>query len=128
MYDPQSTSSGSIMPSYKWLINSELDKSDTETKMRTMVTLGVPYTEEEIANAQQWMDEQGAKIEQNLYSDPDFVATYEASKKYAAENGEEFVEMKNREIVAVIAYLQRLGTDIKVQTTEDASAKNEKLC
>ena len=125
MYDPQSTSSGSIMPSYKWLINSELDKSDTETKMRTMVTLGVPYTEEEIANAQQWMDEQGAKIEQNLYSDPDFVATYEASKKYAEENGEAFVEMKNREIVAVIAYLQRLGTDIKVQNTEDASAKNE---
>jgi len=33
--------------------------------------------------------------------------------------------MKNREIVAVIAYLQRLGTDIKVQNTEDASAKNE---
>ncbi len=125
MYDPQSTSSGSIMPSYKWLINSELDKSDTEAKMRTMVTLGVPYTEEEIANAQQWMDEQGAKIEQNLYSDPDFVATYEASKKYAEENGEAFVEMKNREIVAVIAYLQRLGTDIKVQNTEDASAKNE---
>jgi len=125
MYDPQSTSSGSIMPSYKWLINSELDKSDTEAKMKALVTLGVPYTEEEIANAQQWMDEQGTKIEKNLYSDPDFVTTYEASKKYAQENGEEFVEMKNREIVAMIAYLQRLGTDIKVQTAEDASAKNE---
>jgi len=125
MYDPQSTSSGSIMPSYKWLINSELDKSDTETKMRAMVSLGVPYTEEEIARAQEWMDEQGTQIEKNLYSDPDFVSTYEASKKYAEENGEDFIEMKDREIVAVIAYLQRLGTDIKVQTTEDASAKNE---
>jgi len=125
MYDPQSTSSGSIMPSYKWLINSELDKSDTETKMKAMASLGVPYSEEEIAQAQQSMDEQGTQIEKNLYGDPDFVKTYEADKNYAQENKEQFVEMKNREIVALIAYLQRLGTDIKVENAEDASAKNE---
>lgn len=125
MYNPQSTSSGSIMPSYKWLINSELDKTNTESKMRALVAIGVPYTEEEILSAQKSMDEQGYKIERNLYTDPDFVKTYEADKKYAQENGEEFIEMKNREIVAVIAYLQRLGTDIKVENSEDASAKNE---
>lgn len=125
MYDPQAISTGSIMPRYNWLITSELDKSDTEAKMRAMVSLGVPYTEEEIANAQTLMDEQGEKIEKNLYGDPDFAKTYEADKKYAQENGEEFIDMKNREIVALIAYLQRLGTDIKVETTEDASAKNE---
>ncbi|MCT8340682.1 cytochrome-c oxidase, cbb3-type subunit I [Flavobacteriaceae bacterium TK19130] len=124
-YDPQSTSSGSIMPSYKWLINSELDKSETEAKMNAMVTLGVPYTEEDIANAQQSMLEQGTKIEQNLYSDPDFEKTYEADKQYAQENGEDFVEMRNREVVALIAYLQRLGTDIKVENAETASAKKE---
>tara|TARA_R110000823_G_scaffold315691_1_gene450047 strand:- start:21260 stop:23485 length:2226 start_codon:yes stop_codon:yes gene_type:complete len=125
MYDPQSTSSGSIMPSYKWLINAELDKSDTEVKMEAMVTLGVPYSEEEITNAQQSMLEQGTKIEENLYSDPDFAKTYEADKKYAEENGEDFVEMRDREIVALIAYLQRLGTDIKVKTAEEASAQND---
>ena len=125
MYDPQSTSSGSIMPSYKWLISSELNKSNTESKMRALATIGVPYTDEEIERAQQWMDEQGTKIEKNLYSDPDFVTTYEADKKYAQENGEEFIEMKDREIVAVIAYLQRLGTDIKVKNTEDASVQND---
>jgi cytochrome c oxidase cbb3-type subunit I/II len=105
------------MPRYTWLItgkSSELDKSLTETKMEAMVTLGVPYTEDEISNAQQHMLDQGAQIEKNLYSDPDFAKTYEADKKYAAENGEDFIEMKNREIVAIIAYLQRLGTDIKV--------------
>jgi cytochrome c oxidase cbb3-type subunit I/II len=119
MYDPQSTSSGSIMPRYPWLITgkgSELDKSDTEAKMEAMVTLGVPYSEEDIANAQQSMDEQGSQIEKNLYSDPDFVSAYESDKKSAAENGEDFIEMKNREIVALIAYLQRLGTDIKVDS------------
>lgn len=115
MYDPQSTSSGSIMPGYKWLIKNKLDKSVTEGKMRAMVTLGVPYTDEDIANAQQHMLEQGTQIEQNLYSDPDFVESYEADKN---SGGEDFVEMRNREIVAVIAYLQRLGTDIKVKDLE----------
>ncbi|MEM1001054.1 MAG: cytochrome-c oxidase, cbb3-type subunit I [Bacteroidota bacterium] len=121
MYDPQSTSSGSIMPSYRWLIRNELDKSMTEKKMEAMVTLGVPYSEEEIANAQQSMLAQGTQIEQNLYSDPDFAASYEADK---AAGGANFVEMKNREIVALIAYLQRLGTDIKKSDLENKTAIN----
>ncbi|QRM89876.1 cytochrome-c oxidase, cbb3-type subunit I [Lacinutrix sp. WUR7] len=115
MYDPQSTSSGSIMPSYKWIVRDELDKSLTEKKMKAMVSLGVPYSEEEINNAQQAMLEQGTQIEKNLYADPDFAETYEADK---AAGGAEFIEMRNREIVAVIAYLQRLGTDIKVKDLE----------
>ncbi|MGO3690040.1 MAG: cytochrome-c oxidase, cbb3-type subunit I [Psychroflexus halocasei] len=119
MYNPQSTSSGSIMPSYQWIIESELDKSLTEKKMRAMVQLGVPYSLEEVENAQQHMTEQGTEIVENLYTDPDFVKSYEASKERAAANGEEFVEMKDREIVALIAYLQRLGTDIKVDDSED---------
>ncbi|HIB47160.1 MAG TPA: cytochrome-c oxidase, cbb3-type subunit I [Flavobacteriaceae bacterium] len=121
-YDPQSTSSGSIMPSYKWLINRPLDKSQTEAKMEAMVALGVPYTEDEIARAQDWMDEQGEQIEKNLYADPDFVKSYEADKQYAQENGEEFVEMRDREVVALIAYLQRLGTDIKIKTPEEVTS------
>ncbi|MGA1226163.1 MAG: cytochrome-c oxidase, cbb3-type subunit I [Tamlana sp.] len=119
MYDPQSTSSGSIMPRYPWLIKNELDKSQIEAKMKTMVTLGVAYSEDDIANAQINMLEQGSTIEENLYTDPDFVKAYEADKKYAQENGEAFIEMKNREIVAVIAYLQRLGTDIHVETAQN---------
>ncbi|HSP40933.1 MAG TPA: cytochrome-c oxidase, cbb3-type subunit I [Gillisia sp.] len=115
MYDPQSTSAGSIMPGYKWLITDEHDRSKTEQKMEVMVKLGVPYTAEEIANAQSLMNAQALQIEQNLYSDPDFVRTYEADKNYAEENGLDFVEMRNREIIALIAYMQRLGTDIKVK-------------
>lgn len=120
-YDPQSTSSGSIMPSYKWLIKNKLDKSMTEKKMRAMVSLGVPYTEEDISRAQAWMDEQGAAIQQNLYNDPDFVTSYEADKENAQSSGQEFVEMKDREVVALIAYLQRLGTDIKVKEESEVS-------
>ena len=106
------------MPAYQWLIRDELDKSQTEAKMRTMVSLGVPYTEDDITNAQQHMDEQGSKIEQRLYEDSDLSISFEEGKKEANNNGEEFIAVKNREIVALIAYLQRLGTDIKVKDLE----------
>jgi cytochrome c oxidase cbb3-type subunit I/II len=118
MWDPQSTSPGSIMPGYKWLYDNEaMDHSLIEKKMEVMVTLGVPYTEEDIKNARQNIDAQASAIEKNLYSDPDFVKSYEESKKNAATRGDEFIPMKNREIVALIAYMQRLGTDIKVKQT-----------
>ena len=109
------------MPAYQWLIRNELDKSQIEAKMRTMVKLGVPYTDEDIANAQQAMLEQGTQIEKNLYSDPDFAEGYEADKK---AGGPEFIEMRNREIVAIIAYLQRLGTDIKAKDTNVTTTQN----
>ena len=119
MWDPQSTSTNSIMPGYKWMYdNVAMDHEHIEKKMEVMVTLGVPYTKEEIANARKSMDEQSAQIEKNLSNDPDFVKSYEASKKKAQARGEEFVPMKDREIVALISYLQRLGTDIKVKKTE----------
>ena len=118
-YDPQTTSAGSIMPSYKWLIFNEHDRSNIQTKMETMVSLGVPYSEEEIDSAFELMDEQATLIEQNLYNDPDFVTAYEADKASSEENGDEFVEMRDREVVAIIAYLQRLGTDIRVQTSNE---------
>ncbi len=125
MYDPQSTSSGSIMPAYQWLIRNRHDRSQTQAKMEAMVSLGVPYTEEEIVNAQAHMDEQAALIEKNLYADPEFVRSYEADKVIAQENGREFVEMRDREIVAMIAYLQRLGTDIKVKDTNETLTQNK---
>lgn len=118
MWDPQSTSSGSIMPGYKWLFdNKPMDISDLENKMRVMQKLGVPYSDKEIANAKAALFEQALRIEKNLHSDPDFVKSYEDSERKAKAKGERFVPMNQREIVAVIAYIQRLGTDIKVKET-----------
>ncbi|AEK24144.1 cytochrome-c oxidase, cbb3-type subunit I [Capnocytophaga canimorsus] len=116
MLKPESTSAKSIMPAYPWLISNKHDRSDIQAKMRTLVKLGVPYTDEDIENAHTTMEAQAAQIEKNLYSDPKFVESYEKSKKAALAEGREFVVMKDREIVALIAYLQRLGTDIKVKT------------
>jgi cytochrome c oxidase cbb3-type subunit I/II len=110
------------MPAYKWLFdNKAADYSDTQKKMEVMATLGVPYSKEQIANAANLVKEQALKIEKSLYVDPDFVKSYEQSKKDAAVNGETFVPMHDREIVALIAYLQRMGTDIKIK---NATAKN----
>ncbi len=119
-WDPQSTSAGSIMPGYKWLFdNKPLDISIIQNKLRVMQQLGVPYTDQEVADAEKSIDKQSRQIEANLYTDPDFVKGYEESKKAAEAKGEVFVPMRQREIVAMIAYIQRLGTDIKVKPTQN---------
>ena len=119
MWSPQRMDEKSVMPAYKWLFdNKAMDISDIEKKMSVMVTLGVPYTDADIANAKKSIETQSAQIEKNLHNDPDFVKSYEDSKKKAAAKGETFVPMKDREIVALIAYLQRMGTDIKVKKAE----------
>jgi len=100
MWDPEAVSPGSIMPRYPWLFTTEsndatLDTSLTVKKMEAMVTLGVPYTEEEVARGHQWRREQAMAIAKDLNANADINVDH------------------NEEIVALIAYLQRLGTDIK---------------
>ena len=94
MEDPRSTSPGSIMPSFAWLLRDDLDTSNTVAKLRAMRTLGVPYTPEEVDNGVKDLKAQAHQIATDLAS--------------AGVQGAE-----NKEIVALIAYLQRLGTDIK---------------
>ena len=96
MLDPGSVSAGSIMPPYPWLFEQMIDKEETAGKISALRTVGVPYQPryEEIAN--QDLDRQAQKIANNL----------------KAQDGIEVA--KEAEIVALIAYLQRLGIDIKV--------------
>ncbi|GEC79421.1 bifunctional cbb3-type cytochrome C oxidase subunit I/II [Flavobacterium aquatile] len=106
LYDPQSISPGSLMPRYQWLIKDKLDNSIIQGKMKAMVTLGVPYSDADITNALKSIDAQASKIEKNL------LANAEIKKSFEKETA---VPLKDREIIAVIAYLQRLGTDIQVK-------------
>ncbi len=95
MLDPESMSANSIMPAYPWLIEDDLDISSTQAKLEAMVSLGVPYTEQEVANVDQDMANQAFEISTELNQDPN-------------------IDVKgSEEIIALIAYLQRLGTDIK---------------
>ena len=106
MLDPRTTSPGSIMPQYPWLITDDLDISNTVNKINAMVTLGVPYTQFELDKAVYLLKNQAKEIETNLRQDPEFVKNYGDA------------QIENKEIVALIAYLQRLGTDIKAETPE----------
>jgi cytochrome c oxidase cbb3-type subunit I/II len=98
MLDPNSTSPGSIMPPYPWLFTQGIDVELTAGKIKALRTVGVPYAEgyEDIAN--QDLKAQAQEIVKDL----------KASDVEISEGAE---------IVALIAYLQRLGTDIKVQPT-----------
>ena len=80
----------------------------------------VPYTKAEIDSADTWADNQAAKIVKDIFSEAaDVKKGFEDEKK---TKGTEFVPLEKREITALIAYLQRLGTDIK--TTEVKTASN----
>lgn len=96
MEDPQSTSPGSIMPDYSWLLTRKLNNDLLPAKIRALQTLGTPYEDgfDEIAVG--LAKEQAARIASSL-----------------REDGIEDAELEEKEIVAMIAYLQRLGTDIK---------------
>ncbi len=94
MMDPRTMSPGSIMPAYDWMLDQKLDTTTTATKIRAMQTLGVPYPKGYDAIANQDLDKQAAEIVANLALDKIKVG-------------------KDKEIIAIIAYLQRMGTDIK---------------
>jgi cytochrome c oxidase cbb3-type subunit I/II len=100
MLDPTSMSPGSIMPRYPWLFSGDghdatLNTSLTVKKMKAMVALGVPYTDAEVAGALEHLNRQAAEIAQRLNEDPTIQVE------------------PNEEIIALIAYLQRMGTDVK---------------
>jgi len=95
MKDPTIMSPGSIMPRYGWLLTNSLDFESIPPKIQAMITLGVPYTQEEADDAANIALAQAEKIAANL------------------NNDENIEVLPQDEIVALIAYLQRLGTDIK---------------
>lgn len=115
MYNPRSTSAGSIMPRYPWLIANDLDRSQTVDKIRFMKNVyDVPYSKAEIDSATQWADNQAAQIVKEIFDEaPDLKSAYATRPEG---------ELNKKEIIALIAYLQRLGTDIK--TTEIKTASN----
>ena len=94
MLEAQSMSPGSIMPSYAWMLDDPIDTASTPAKIRAMQRLGVPYAEgyDQVANAD--LMKQAETIRTNLAAD-------------------KIKTPANREIIAMIAYLQRMGTDIK---------------
>ncbi|MCP2037449.1 cytochrome-c oxidase, cbb3-type subunit I [Chryseobacterium sp. HSC-36S06] len=121
MLNPRVTSAGSIMPRYPWLIANDLDRSKMVDKVKLMKNaFDVPYSTAQIDSADQWADNQAAFIVKQIYSEAaDVKLAYEQRK---AAEGANFTPLEKKEIVALIAYLQRLGTDIKTTEIKTASS------
>lgn len=90
--DPRSVSTGSVMPPFPWLTEWSWDPSDVQASMTALRYAGTPYTEEEVANAPATAKAQADAIVGRL-----------------AQQG--ITTAPDKEIVAMIAYLQRLGVD-----------------
>ena len=93
MYDPPSMASGSIMPPYRDMFDKDLDIATTNSKIHAMRNLGVPYPKGYEAKANDDLLKQAKEITKDLKAND-----IEISEK--------------KEIIAMIAYLQRMGTDI----------------
>ncbi len=120
MLNPRVTSAGSIMPRYPWLIANDLDRSQMVDKIRFMKNVyDVPYTNAQIDSANSWADNQASFIVNQIYSEAADVK--EAYEKRKTAEGANFTPLEKKEIIALIAYLQRLGTDIKTTEIKTAS-------
>ena len=89
------------MPAYPWLYDSKLSTNLTIKKIAAMKTLGAPYTVEQVENAELNLASQAKAVAKNLIS----------------QGVKEEANLEKLEIVALVAYLQRLGTDIKGTTS-----------
>ena len=95
MMDPRTMSPGSLMPRYPWLLIKDIDVKSTTSKLAAMQKLGVPYTDAEIKSGKDDLRAQAEQIAKELQ-----------------EQGIKDAD-PNKEIIAIIAYLQRLGTDVE---------------
>ena len=99
MYDPNSTSPGSIMPAYSWLLKREMNVETIPNRINALRTVGVPYAEgyDEIAI-------------RDFKAQADQIATGLRENGFGTVDGIEITS--DKQIIAIIAYLQRLGVDI----------------
>jgi cytochrome c oxidase cbb3-type subunit I/II len=90
------------MPAYPWLFEQTIDKSQTAAMISALRTIGVPYEEGYENQANEDLDKQANRIAENL-------------------GGEGIEVTPDTEIIALIAYLQRLGIDIKSPKAADSN-------
>ncbi|MDY0084716.1 MAG: cytochrome-c oxidase, cbb3-type subunit I [Bacteroidales bacterium] len=102
---PQKMVAESIMPPYPWIIENDLNTSTTAGKIRAMMKLGVPYPDGFDTKALDHLQKQANQIAQGL-----------------RDGGIDVADQK--EVIALIAYIQRLGTDIHRESNESIFSEN----
>jgi cytochrome c oxidase cbb3-type subunit I/II len=120
--DPSSFVDGSIMPPYPWLMEKELDFESIPLRIAAMQSLGVPYPQYEGNDRNNAKADAEAQARQ-IYLE--FVAQNN-DEPYRDLNGQTH-DLSDKQVIALIAYLQRLGTDLRKsvdQPESDSPAEN----
>ena len=112
MIDPKGISPGSIMPAYPWMRDDNLNTSLLVKKINAMRKLGVPYPKNYENKALSDLNKQAEVIAADIVKSMPKVALN------GMKESDKVAELKQKEIVALIAYLQRIGTDIKVKPSK----------
>jgi len=109
MIMPKEVSANSIMPAYPWMAEDEMDLAHTERKITVMRQLGVPYPEGYEKQAMSDLKAQALEIATDIVNN--------MSKNPTPEKIE---ALSSKDIIALIAYLQRLGRDIQAMEAVDS--------
>jgi cytochrome c oxidase cbb3-type subunit I/II len=104
MENPRDTSPGSIMPSYPWLLTQDLETNSLPARIKALRKVGVPYP----------AGYENGPAEKELVT--------QASQVTLSLKVGQVDSPANKEIIAVIAYLQRLGKDIKAAAPQPAQS------
>ncbi|TWT29393.1 hypothetical protein KOR34_52050 [Posidoniimonas corsicana] len=104
--DPAALNDGSVMPEYPWLMKKKIDFESIPVRIAAMQTLGVPYDQYQGADRDRSVDDAKQQAQQ-------IAAEYvqQTGQPYRTPDGDQ-VDLADKRVVALIAYLQRLGTDL----------------
>jgi cytochrome c oxidase cbb3-type subunit 2 len=120
LIDPRSVVPESVMPSYKFLAEHELDYGDIVDRMKVLRTEGVPYTADQLTNAKKDLEAQ---------ADPYSTDAVALRGRYGAKVvNRDFDGDPNRitEVDALVAYLQMLGTQVDFKSYKAQSPENQR--
>lgn len=107
--EPQAMVTGSVMPAYRYLLTTETNWKAIPPRLRTANLLGAPYAESILSDPVSHAQQQASQIVKELV-DQGGVATYDGRS------------LENMQVIALIAYLQRLGTDLNAPPESEAGA------
>jgi len=112
LLDPRSVVPGSVMPGYPWLFTTDLDVRHIAEDMKVQALLGVPYSEEMLANA---------LADARTQATNDAPGAAALMRRYPKAQVRNFGGNAGRvtEADALIAYLQMLGTLVDFKLYDD---------
>lgn len=117
LVDPRSVVPESVMPPYAFLERRDLDTSHMDAHLSANRMLRVPYTDEQLANA---------NADARAQAEPLGANAYDFSQRYPGAANRDFDGQPDRvtEMDALVAYLQMLGAGVDFSTYQADTPEN----